>query len=159
MAFVWNQQKVTEAQSSEGNSRIPANTLLRVMINKAEDKSTQSGGAQLVFEYEVIGEKYKGCRVWDRHNYNCPSSAKAEEIAWRNIADLTAACWPGVAKQPQLHEYEGKVLVIKTKLGKEYNGEVPTEVAKYIADGAVKPQASKPAASKPSEAQDADVPF
>ena len=63
MAFVWNQQKVTTAQENASQndfSPIPANTLLRVMINKAEDKSTNSGGAQLVFEYEVIEGPFKG---------------------------------------------------------------------------------------------------
>jgi hypothetical protein len=156
MAFVWNQQKVTTAQENASQndfSPIPANTLLRVMINKAEDKSTNSGGAQLVFEYEVIEGPFKGRKVWDRHNYNCPSSSKAEEIAWRNIADLTDACWPSANKQPQLHEYEGKVLVIKTKLGKEYNGNIPTEVAKYLSDAAAKAQpAAKPQSSE-------DTPF
>jgi hypothetical protein len=158
MAFQWNQEKVNsanEAQQSSGFSPIPAGTIARVMIVKCEDKSTQAGGNQLVFEFDVIEGPYKGRKIWDRHNYNCPSSTKAEEIAWRAIGELTEACWPGQKKQAQLHEYEGKVLVVKTKLGKEYNGNVPTEIAKYMADGAAATTKSAPAVN-PS---DDDLPF
>jgi hypothetical protein len=76
-----------------------------VVVTESDMKTTQSGtGRYLSLTFEVQApESFRGRRLWDNLNLENPS-AKAVEIAQRQLAQLCVACGlQGITDSEQLH--------------------------------------------------------
>lgn len=100
-----------------------------VQITGEEDKDTKRGGVRIVYTMEVLDEAYRSRKVWDSHNYICPSSPKAEEIARDNIKSCAKAC--GLANISDSSQLLGKVLSVRLAITKDEGHEPRNEVKGY----------------------------
>jgi hypothetical protein len=56
-------------------------------------------------------------------------------MAFRTIGDISRAIYGKLVQKDPAELFVGKTLVVRTKHGKEFNGKIPTAVAKYQAIG------------------------
>lgn len=72
----------------------------QAQITEESEKSTKTGGSQLVYTMNILGQyngnqftsAYANRKVFASFNMVCPGSPKAEEIARNEIAKLAKAC-------------------------------------------------------------------
>lgn len=62
-----------------------------VVLTEAAWADTKSGGSMLKMTLEVQEEPYRGRKVWDNFQRNCPTSQKAEQIGRGQITRLCMA--------------------------------------------------------------------
>jgi hypothetical protein len=161
MAFQWNSESLTTANETKVDNDfsqpLPPDQY-DVIVNSVQDKTTKAGGGMLAIELEVINGPYAKRRIWDNINYNCPTNRDAEAMAYRTLGDISRAIYGTVNQGDPTAIFTGKILTVRTKHGKEFNGKIPTAVSKYM-PSAVKSAAKPAATTKPTEDRDADVPF
>ena len=80
--------KFAEDEFKDTFDLIPAGKILDVMITKAEEKDTKSGGTRLSLAVTVDGEEYTGRKLFNNFNLVCPTSEKAQEIGRHELASL-----------------------------------------------------------------------
>jgi hypothetical protein len=125
---------------------------------KAELKDTSTGGKMVVVEFEVIGERFNGRKVFQRLNV-INRNADAEKIGRRELAHLGQACgYPnGVTGTDQLlgKQLDGRLAI---REGREVDGKTygaDNEIKAYAALGsksAQQAQAAKPAGQQGARA-------
>ena len=90
-------------------------------VNASSIKTTKAGtGEYLELEFDIIGDDYKGRKVWTRLNLKNPNNTTVE-IAKRDFAKLcTAIKLPFVGDSPELHGKPVQIKVVYRKGEGEY---------------------------------------
>ena len=66
--------------------------IYKAMITDIADQETKKGGALLNIELTIIdNEKYSHRKIFDRLNYNCPTSQVSQDIAQRSLTNIILA--------------------------------------------------------------------
>lgn len=96
-----------------------------VMIVKAEEKQTSTGGLQLVLTYQVVdGQKYAKRKLFHRINLRNKNPV-CVEIGMKELSGVCHAI--GVLKPKTAAEFCGKQLTVKVG-HEEYNGEIRNKI-------------------------------
>jgi hypothetical protein len=163
MAFVWNQQAQQQAQSEDKFAEAPEG-IYQVVVNEIEDKTTSKGGKALVFEVEIVNNRFAGRKSKFNYVNYADASGAPNSIGQRDINNIVL-CGLGIDSLDKvsanftIQSLVGKLLTVKL-VNEEFNGYKNLKVKKWEKSNktAVTPKTTSPS-TKPSEAQDADVPF
>ena len=149
--FQSNNFNAATVQPKAGFDPVPDGTY-KVVIQKAEEKTTKKGGVQFVVQAKITdGQPFAGRVLFHRINLVCPSSTKAEEIG---KGELSAMCRSvGLMTPRNAGEFVGKVGVVKVKVVKRQdNGEMENKIDWKVPDEAPA-TAPAPAGGKPAWAK------
>jgi hypothetical protein len=118
---------------------LPVGDYLVVIIDSQQRQTKAGTGYYCELTLEVVGEKYKGRKLWDRLNLSNPS-AKAVQIAEKTLASICHAV--GVPKPSDSAELHGVPLLASVDI-EEFGGNTTNRVTGYKRAGAVD-EAKKP---------------
>ena len=105
-----------------------------VIVDSVERETKAGDGAYLELTLEVVGDQYKGRKLWDRLNLR-NKNEKAVRIAERTLSSICAAT--GVARPQDSAELHGIPMTIKVGI-EEFNGQPQNRVKSYSKAGAAK---------------------
>ena len=111
----------------------------QAQIEKEQERPTSSGGTQLVYVFNVLGQyqqdvltpSYQNRKVFQGYNLFCPTSPKAEEIARKEIAKLGKAA--GLENIRESSELVLKTVDIQLTVVQDAGYEPKNEIKNYRA--------------------------
>jgi hypothetical protein len=112
---------------------LPVGEYLVVIVDSQQRPTRAGTGHYLELTLEVVGEKFKGRKLWDRLNLANPSE-KAVQIANKALASICHAV--GVPKPSDSAELHGVPLVAAVDI-EEFGGKTTNRVKSYKRAGAV----------------------
>lgn len=132
----------------------------QAQIVEEKEKTTNANGIMLIYTFNILGKVennnlsgYSGRKVWGQYNVVCPTSQRAEEIAYTEIARLAQAC--GVQNVRNSSDLVTKICEIRLKISQDAGYEPRNEIAGYRASVTKPPVFGAPAAQPQAPQQPA----